>query len=436
MHSIEALNESCRCISVDAAALKAALADGNPGLDQTILANQPHLFSQVPVFISPAHIEAMQEAIRALERVIALPAYRAAALEDAPSIARHDPKTQGVFFGFDFHMADGGPKLIEINTNAGGAFLNLALGKAQRACCEEMHALVQPAADSPEIAPEIALVRMFERELALLRPGRPLTRVAIVDADPQAQYLYPEFLLAAALFRARGVRCEIADPKELRFDAGTLTLRGEPLDLVYNRSTDFYFAGEDMAALRAAYLADAVAVTPHPHAHALYANKANLVRLSDPEWLAAIGVDAATRSALMAAVPRTVRVYKDDRDKLWAERKALFFKPEHGFGSRAAYRGDKLTKATFEAILDGAYVAQALVPPSTRTIVVEGEERPLKLDVRAYVYDGAVQLYAARLYQGQTTNFRTVGGGFAPVFTRAPTAGSAAPTRDSAAPPG
>jgi len=28
-----------------------------------------------------------------------------------------------------------------------------------------------------------------------------------------------------------------------------------------------------------------------------------------------------------------------------------------------------------------------------------------------------VLLYAARMYQGQTTNFRTPGGGFAPVFT-------------------
>jgi hypothetical protein len=29
------------------------------------------------------------------------------------------------------------------------------------------------------------------------------------------------------------------------------------------------------------------------------------------------------------------------------------------------------------------------------------------------VYEGQVQLVMARLYQGQTTNFRTVGGGFA-----------------------
>ena len=36
-----------------------------------------------------------------------------------------------------------------------------------------------------------------------------------------------------------------------------------------------------------------------------------------------------------------------------------------------------------------------------------------KFDVRCYVYDSKVQLIAARLYQGQTTNFRTPGGGFA-----------------------
>ncbi len=48
---------------------------------------------------------------------------------------------------------------------------------------------------------------------------------------------------------------------------------------------------------------------------------------------------------------------------------------------------------------------------------IDGGETSLKLDLRNYAYDGRVQLVAARLYQGQTTNFRTAGGGFAPVFT-------------------
>ena len=39
-----------------------------------------------------------------------------------------------------------------------------------------------------------------------------------------------------------------------------------------------------------------------------------------------------------------------------------------------------------------------------------------KADIRLFTYDGHVLLAVARLYQGQTTNFRTPGGGFAPVF--------------------
>ena len=35
------------------------------------------------------------------------------------------------------------------------------------------------------------------------------------------------------------------------------------------------------------------------------------------------------------------------------------------------------------------------------------------------VHEGLVQSFAARLYQGQTTNFRTPGGGFAPVYVAA-----------------
>jgi hypothetical protein len=55
--------------------------------------------------------------------------------------------------------------------------------------------------------------------------------------------------------------------------------------------------------------------------------------------------------------------------------------------------------------------------------------RALKFDVRNYVYDGDVLWVAARLYQGQTTNMRTPGGGFAPVYSRdeAKTAASACP---------
>ena len=113
--------------------------------------------------------------------------------------------------------------------------------------------------------------------------------------------------------------------------------------------------------------------------------------------------------------PRTRLVTAELSEELWAQRRQLFFKPVAGYGAKAAYRGDKLTRRVWDEIKAGDFVAQALVPPDERLIEVDGVRTDLKFDVRAYPYDGNVQLLAARMYSGQTTNFRTPGGGFAPI---------------------
>jgi hypothetical protein len=158
-----------------------------------------------------------------------------------------------------------------------------------------------------------------------------------------------------------------------------------------------------------------VVLTPHPRTHALYADKRNLIALSDTGQLERWGASEADRAVLRRVVPHTERVTPAQQDGLWARRRGLFFKPAAGFGARAAYRGDKLTRRVWEEILAGDYVAQALVPPSERLVGVDGEARRLKLDLRAYTYQGQVLLMAARTWSGQTTNFRTEGGGFSPV---------------------
>ncbi len=108
---------------------------------------------------------------------------------------------------------------------------------------------------------------------------------------------------------------------------------------------------------------------------------------------------------------------RDNADALWATRRQLYFKPAAGFGSRGTYRGAKLTKKTWSSILRGDYVAQELVAPSERLLIIDGANRSLKVDVRCYVYRGEILLLGARMYRGQTTNFRTGGGGLAAVFT-------------------
>jgi uncharacterized circularly permuted ATP-grasp superfamily protein len=238
-----------------------------------------------------------------------------------------------------------------------------------------------------------------------------------VDDAPQSQYLYPEFLLAAELFRSRGVEAVICDPQELSSAEGGLRHSGRVIDLVYNRVTDFSLDRPEHGLLREAYVAGTVVVTPNPRAHALYADKRNLAVLSDAARLEQWGVPAATIDRLSQAVPATRIVESAHAAELWAARRNLFFKPATGFGSRAAYRGDKLTRRVWEEILQGGYVAQALVPPSERSVQVDGRMERLKLDLRCYVYDARVLSVAARLYRGQTTNFRTPGGGFAAVLS-------------------
>ena len=405
------LNRNCFCRTVDHAELQRALESEGVLSYAGLQESHPHLFSDTVVFVAQAHLDFMAELVRTVERLVALPAWQERALTHAPAIARHVPKAAGVFLGYDFHLDADGPRLIEINTNAGGGLLNAQLLGAQVACCAQMGSIA-PGRERLEND----FIAMFRNEWRLFRGDAPLNNVAIVDTSPERQFLAPEFELFRQMFEAGGISARIVAPEKLEFDGRQLKCDGQAIDMVYNRLTDFALEQAESAALRAAYLADAVLLTPHPRAHAIYADKRNLVAMTDAAWLEAIGVDKADRQLLMSGVPRTEEVTPENAASFWASRKQWFFKPEAGFGSKAAYRGDKLTRRVFEEIAQGGFIAQALVHPSERRLWVDGVEQKLKLDLRNYVYRDDVQLVSARLYQGQTTNFRTRGGGFAAVF--------------------
>lgn len=411
---VEALNRSCFCIRLDRDALADALnlAVGEDSFYQREIASRAHLFSNVPMFLPQEDYTAMATLVRAVEAVAATARYREEALADAPPASRRMPATRGVLMGYDFHLGAGPPRLIEINTNAGGAFLNAFGARAQLACCEQVaRALKGPSA----AAFEDAAIAMFQAEWRRARPDAHLRRVAIVDAAPSRQYLYPEFLLAQRAFEAHDIAAVIADPAELELVDGCLRVAGAEVDLVYNRLTDFALEDPASGVLRAAWDADAVVVTPDPFHHALLADKRNLARLSDPAALARYGADAAMIQTL-TTIPRARLVTAENAAELWDMRRRLFFKPWAGHGGKAVYRGDKLTRGVWDAILEGGYIAQDLAPPGERAVLIDGRPEPRKADVRLYTYGGEPLLTAARLYQGQTTNFRTEGGGFAPVY--------------------
>ena len=414
--TLEHLNTDCRCITLDLDALcrAAETVVGDPTFCRDLAVTHPNLLSRQPLFLTPAHATRMNTIITAIEAVARLPAYQGAVLAHAPAIAQFDPGPRSVFMGYDFHLGPDGPQLIEINTNAGGALINAYLLHAQRACCAEMAAARPLPMDLGSLLS--AFVASFHNEWRLQGRTTPLRTIAIVDRSPPTQYLYPEFVLFERLFAAHGLRAVIADPAELIHRDGGVRVGTERIDLVYNRLTDFDFSQPESAVLRRAYSAGEVVVTPNPRTHAILANKKNLAQLTDETALLTFGANTGTIATLIAGIPRTILVADADPDDLWARRSALFFKPSSGFGGKAAYRGDKLTRKVWSDILSGDYVAQDLVAPSARTVAINGKVESMKADLRNYTYDGAVLLIASRLYQGQTTNFRTPGGGFAPVF--------------------
>lgn len=408
------LNRECFCVTLDRASLLTAIQAeaSDPDLAAALLVARPHLFAAMPVFLAEHDLRAMLDLIAAVEATAADSAYQAQVLAWAPAIARHDFGPRGAFMGYDFHLGAEGPKLIEVNTNAGGAFLNAFLARAQGACCREAEDAMRAA---PMAEFDAAVWEMFLAEWSSQgRADRPRS-IAIVDDQPREQYLFPEFLLAQRFFERHGVKAWVVDPGELRFVDGLLQYEGETVDLVYNRLVDFSLTAAGHEALREAYIAGAVVLTPGPRNHALFADKRNLTLLSDPVAASAFELTPDQRRSL-SAIPRTVMVTAGNTDELWSARKRYFFKPAGGHGGKAVYRGDKMTRGVWEEVQQGGYIAQELAAPSERRIRIDGEIKALKLDVRLYTYKGSPLLTAARVYQGQTTNFRTPGGGFAPVF--------------------
>jgi len=389
------LNADAHSARLDRAALDAAIRKQGAAFQQAVTQGHEHLFADAALFVSAVQLQQMQEVIAAVERVVKLPGWN----DDIPHVCL------GVFYGSDFHLNAQGAHLIEINTNAGGGFLNALLLESQRE-------IDMPGKAVAVEDPGQAFLDMFMHEWRLARGAAPLQTIAIVDERPEEQYLYPEFLLAKDLFGRAGLAAHIVDPSALLSRDEGLYLEGCKVDLVYNRLTDFSL--QQYPQLRSAYEKQQVVLTPAPAHYHRYADKRKLVLLTDDAWLHAANVPQASVDALLQGIPHTRNVRGEDAEHWWADRKQWFFKPVSGYGGKGAYRGEKLTRRVFEEIMQADYVAQRLALPGERWVRAEGAEpQALKYDVRCYVYDGQIQLVAARLYQGQTTNFRTPGGGFA-----------------------
>lgn len=353
-------------------------------------------------------IEQMQNLITAVEKVITISNEKNNNSSNSSNIRNDNLK--GIFMGYDFHLQNNNenknitPKLIEINTNAGGAFLNLCL----------LNAIYKN--DKNNVADKLAneFVAMFKNEFAIFSNNQKnLQTIAIVDENPSEQFLYPEFEICQKILVKNNIQTIISSPENLSIQNNNLYYNNSiKIDFVYNRLTDFYLrSNAKNNALLTAYQNDFAAISPNPKIYDLYANKNNLINLSNADFLDNLNIDNQSKNILLKHIPKILKVKNNDNEYLWKQRKNLFFKTAEGYGSKAVYRGDKLTKKVFAEIIESdAYLAQEIIPPSEH--LLKNINAVMKADFRCYCYNGKIQLVAARLYQGQTTNFRTKNGGF------------------------
>lgn len=353
-------------------------------------------------------IEQMQNLITAVEKVITISNEKNNNSSNSSNIRNDNLK--GIFMGYDFHLQNDNenknitPKLIEINTNAGGAFLNLCL----------LNAIYKN--DKNNVADKLAneFVAMFKNEFTIFSNNQKnLQTIAIVDENPSEQFLYPEFEICQKILVKNNIQTLISSPENLSIQNNNLYYNNSiKIDFVYNRLTDFYLrSNAKNNALLTAYQNDFAAISPNPKIYDLYANKNNLINLSNADFLDNLNIDNQSKNILLKHIPKILKVKNNDTEYLWKQRKNLFFKTAEGYGSKAVYRGDKLTKKVFAEIIESdAYLAQEIIPPSEH--LLKNINVVMKADFRCYCYNGKIQLVAARLYQGQTTNFRTENGGF------------------------
>lgn len=314
-----------------------------------------------------------------------------------PDSAKLEAPNFSAFMSYDFHITPDGPKLIEINTNASLSSLSFLLSQFQLS-----H--LNPSFLGHDFFNECK--KMLLEEYHFLERSNP-SRVAIIDEAPSNQRAYSEFLFYQSLFSEWGWKTDIIDTKDLDPKA---------YDLIYNRTTDFYFETEDTQKILEAYKSKSLCVTPNPREYGLLADKERLLIFSDEQKLRALGVSEDVIILLTSVVPKILPISHFSSESSKKEKEGYFFKPRRSFGAKAVYKGKSISNKIFEEILEKDYLAQELIEPPVVKVTTEKGESDFKWDLRVYAYKDQPQLMIARLYQGQTTNTQTPGGGLAAVI--------------------
>lgn len=277
--------------------------------------------------------------------------------------------------GVDFHVAEDGPKLIEVNSNAGGYVTSALWAHKNNAynLKEKLSRFV------------LSLFETYQQ----WNSSQP-NSVQIVDDDPFGQFTYYDMKLSQELFRHFGVISQIDD----------VSKASDQFDIIYNRSCDFLFARSESKRLRDIFISGQSFVFPNPYAFSLLSDKRVLVALNS---FSELGKYKNLNRVLLPC--KLIRDFSNEQ----MSRRGWVFKPAQEYAGTGVFRGKKISRVKYEEILNKDYVAQKEARPGT----VDYEGETYKYDVRVFATPSEVLDISVRAYTGRLTNFRSENGGYA-----------------------
>ncbi|PIS18744.1 MAG: hypothetical protein COW19_00245 [Zetaproteobacteria bacterium CG12_big_fil_rev_8_21_14_0_65_55_1124] len=349
------------------------------------------LATDKPVRISAGDFTVMHDFVQSMWRLKQLPAYAQGLKDVLPATAGIDPGAPGILMGYDFHLTESGPQLIEINNNAGGLFMGAHQWLPQPDLAGWSESLVR------------RVCRMFPEHWR---------HIAIMDEQITEQFMYPEMLAYAELLRMEGRQVVLLSPEDIHLAADGLYaggVNGEKLRLdgIYNRHTDFYLESPQLAHIRSAFESKLVQLNPHPRSYALLGDKGRMVDWWRDGFLEAM-LPSEDVAFIRSVVPETRRLSDMDADVVWDERKNWVFKPAARHGGKGVLLGKGVSRKRFAELDVADTVMQRFVPASE--ITLNGET--FRLDIRLFTHGPELVALAGRAWQGQMTNFRSEGSGW------------------------
>ncbi|MDC9729431.1 MAG: hypothetical protein PSN04_08945 [Methyloprofundus sp.] len=358
-----------------------------------------HGISPFSTTLSRTALKQMIHLVRDLQLLCEQPNYPST-LNNLLPVAHFNHSHYSVLMGYDFHITeDNQAKLIEVNTNAGGLWF----------ADQSTHPGIKQF--SSKLAQRLLATFLAEYRLFHKNNNATPKLLAIIDQDPEQQFLYPEMQIFAQLFKAAGIQCLIIDPRELVEKKAHLYFKGQRIDLIYNRHCDFYFSTPEMQVVHTAWKNQTTCITPNPRIYGLLADKQRMANWYQAESLEA-QLPKKIASRLHKALPKTYLLNHFNSDDLWHQRKKWVFKPLNSYASRGVYIGAKLTKSKFTSFNAQETLVQEHIKPS---ITLNPDAEKFKTDFRLFTYRNEILALSARIYQGQVTNLRTQNGGFSRV---------------------